>query len=90
LADPLPEGTSGFSSPFLLRGGQHVPLQRPAPGQAPNSQQVLLPGGDTPSAICAIGLDGSGHVVRVSLVGDVDALQRADRLPTERDVVRVL
>jgi len=90
LLVPLDKGTCAFSAPYILRGGQHVPLRNPAPGQHPNAREVLFPGGETRAPISALGLTTSGEVVRVSLIGDLERPHDLQRLPTERDLVDVL
>jgi len=90
LLSPLLKGTYGFSAPYIVKDGKHTPLKNPAPGAAPNSQEVLYPGKYTRAPICALGLTEKHEVVRVSLIGDLDNLNLVGRQPTEYDLVHYL
>jgi hypothetical protein len=86
----LPRGTYGFSAPYIVKDGKHIPLKNPPSGYAPNSQEVLHPGGKTQSPISAIGIDKQRRVVRISLVGDIDNPNDTKRFPTEYDLIYYL
>jgi hypothetical protein len=91
LLAPLPQGAYGFSAPYIIKDGQHLPLKNPPPGQAPNSQEVLYSGGGkTLAPISAMGIDKHHKVVRISLIGDAAGPQRIERYPTEHDLVHYL
>ena len=83
----FPKGTYGFSAPYIIKEGKHTPLKTPPSGQAPNSQEVLFPGGKTQAPISAIGIDKQGRVIRISLVGDVDKPNEPEHFPTEYDLI---
>lgn len=90
LISNLPPGTYGFSAPYLVKDSQHIPLKNPPPGQPPNSQEVLYPGGKTQAPISAMGINKHGRVVRISLVGDIDHPNDPKRFPTEYDLIDYL
>ena len=90
LVHPFDKGTYGFSAPYVLKNRAPVPLKNPAPGWAPNGQEVFFPGGKTQAPISAIGLTQAGDVIRISLVGDIDEPENVDRFPTEYDLIHYL
>jgi hypothetical protein len=90
LISPLPGGVCGFSAPYIVKDGKHIPLKNPSPGFAPNSQEVLYPGEDTQAPICALGVTKDHKVVRISLIGDLDNPNLVERQPTEYDLVHYL
>jgi hypothetical protein len=90
LISPLPGGTCGFSAPYIVKAGKHIPLKNPSPGVTPNSQEVLYPGGHTQAPICAMGITKDHEVVRVSLIGDLDNPNLVEHQPTEYDLVHYL
>lgn len=90
LGRGLSPGVCGFSAPYILKDGQHLPLKNPPPGQSTRSQEVFFPAGGVPAPISAIGLDNAGRVVRVSLVGNIACPGQLERLPTEYDLAGCL
>jgi hypothetical protein len=88
---------SGFSAPWIVRNGEHVPLVPYKPAEAaesgrtsPGAGEVIFPGGDTRAAVSALGITKEGICVRISLLCDLDDPQKLERMPTEYDLVRFL
>lgn len=83
-------GTDGFSVPYLVKQGEHIPLRNPPPGEPARAGETYFPADNQPAALSAIGVTADGMVVRVGLVGDVANSQDTSRLPTESDLVQHL
>lgn len=90
LVSSLPKGTYGFSAPYIVKEGQHIPLKNPSSGHTPNSQEVLFPGGKAQASISAMGVDKHRRIIRISLVGDIDNPNATESFPTEYDLVSYL